>query len=174
MKKFLLIAVALMVTVCVNAQVKGGTNKSKLYLEGEISTGTRYKGLQQAVNGAIDLGLMSKKIYPYIRYESSLMLYKHDGQKTYGNTYNLGGGFGIVLSDVTFPVNNAQRRATSEFTMNLTSSIGGHDYKNTSLYAGFRIRTQSGFVGLGYRHMRSRHTPIHDYRGFIVNIGLTL
>ena len=175
--KVCLLAVALAATLCANAlesDDKNATNPmGKMIFDAEISSGMRFRGLQQAANGALDLGFcFAGKVYPYVRYESGLMLYKHDGQKIYGNTYNLGGGFGIVLSKVKHAVYNGKASYSKlEFTANVTSSVGGKDYKNTSDYDGIRWRFSGSFVGIGFRNMHSRTASMPDYRGIILSIG---
>ena len=144
-----LLAVLLMAVGSASAQEK--TTIDDVILDLEVSAGTRYHGLQQ-VNGAIDVGYcLFDRVYPYFRYESSLMLYKHEGSKTYGNTSNIGGGLGVVLlqwDDEDKKGNKEQVRF--EFTGNVTTSVG-RDYKNTSFYGGFRMRSRDHFVGLGFR-----------------------
>ena len=126
-----LLAVLLLAVGSASAQEK--TTIDDLILDLEVSAGTRYHGLQQA-NGAIDVGYcLFDRVYPYFRYESSLMLYKHEGSKTYGNTSNIGGGLGVVLlqwDDEDKKGNKEQIRF--EFTGNVTTSVG-RDYKNTVL-----------------------------------------
>ena len=132
----------------------------KTILDLEFSVGTRYKHLQQ-FNYSLDLGyLLFNRVYPYARYESSLMLYKHDG-KHYGNTYNLGGGLGVILF-----------RDENSDDIHVTTSIGGHDYRNTSYYAGFRIGYNEKYLGLGFRRMAA-HSSAHfpSYNAFVLSIG---
>ena len=165
-----LLAVLLMAVGSASAQEK--TTIDDLILDLEVSAGTRYHGLQQA-NGAIDVGYcLFDRVYPYFRYESSLMLYKHEGSKTYGNTSNIGGGLGVVLlqwDDKDKKGNIEQIRF--EFTGNVTTSVG-RDYKNTSYYGGFRMRSRDHFVGLGFRYMKSRDDVMPNYKAFVVSIGL--
>ena len=159
MKKFFILMMVLLATVNIHA----GDDESNFILDLEIAGGTRYKGMQQA-NLAIDRGYtVCDRVYPYCRYESSLMLYKHDGFKEYGNTRNIGGGAGIILR-------KTDRDNRLEFTGNVTTSVGG-DYRNTSFYGGFRFRSEAGaFIGLGYRYMKSRDVW-HDYSAFVLSIA---
>ena len=172
MKQIVVLLVFLMTTSVAIAQEHKDSSCCKvmneLVFDIEVSGGTRYKGLQQ-FNGAIDLGYrFFNRIYPYFRYEISLMLYKHDGHKEYGNTYNIGGGIGVVLTELKDDGDNDR----IEFTTNVTTSVGGHDYKNTSWYLGFRFRSsKDSFVALGFRHMHSRDTMWPDYRAFVVSFG---
>ena len=149
---------------------KGDVNEvlDNAILDLEFSVGTSYKHLQQ-FNYSIELGyLLFNRVYPYARYESSLLLYKHEG-KHYGNTYNLGGGLGVILYREE---NSEDLHDGVEFTANVTTSIGGHDYRNTSYYAGFRIGYKERFIGLGFRRMQahdSAHFP--SYNAFVISIG---
>ena len=176
MKKLILVVAAMVVTLSVSAQEASGTQKrwdDNLQLDLEASLGTRYKGLQQA-NLSLDVGyIIAGRVYPYLRTESSLMLYKHDGMKTYGNTWNLGGGVGVILHKYTEKNKKGEEEEnTFELTANMTSSLGGRrDYRNNSYYLGFRFRVDDVYLGLGYRYMRSRECNIHDYSAFVVSIG---
>lgn len=170
MKKIIFLLVVLAAAITANAQNKWYNN-----ITGDIeaSIGTRYKGLQQA-NLAVELGyLFCDRINPFFRSESSLMLYKHDGMKTYGNTYNIGGGVGVVLAREFDTNKKGETEETRyEVVASVTSSVGGRrDYRNNSYYAGFRLRLDGTFIGLGYRYMRSRECPIHDYSAFVFSIG---
>lgn len=175
MKKMMMALLVLMTAMTMSAQEteKKESWEDPIVLDLEVSLGTRYKGLQQA-NLSIDLGYtIAGRVYPYFRSESSLMLYKHDGMKTYGNTWNIGGGIGVILDkkNVKDEKGNDETR-TWEFTANVTSSVGGRrDYRNNSYYFGFRRRHDNVYLGLGYRFMRSRECHIHDYSAFVVSLG---
>ena len=144
-----------------------------IQLDLEASVGTRYKGLQQ-VNLAFDAGyLLFDRVYPYFRYESSLMLYKHAGLKTYGNTSNIGGGLGVILTQWTETDKRGnEEKFKIELTGNVTTSVGNRDYKNTSYYAGLRLRYDDSFVAFGYRYMNSRDDLMPNYSAFVVSFGL--
>ena len=83
-----------------------------------------------------------------------------------------GGGLGVVLlqwDDEDKKGNKEQVRF--EFTGNVTTSVG-RDYKNTSFYGGFRMRSRDHFVGLGFRFMKSRDDVMPNYKAFVVSIGI--
>ena len=135
----------------------------------ELGVGTKYKGLQQA-NWSLDLGYkIADLFYPYVRTERSLMLYKRDGVKTYGNTWNIGGGAGfIVYKGVD---KHDKEPFTIEVTGNVTTSVGNYDYKNTSYYGGVRLRSDGVFLSLGYRYMSAHGHEFHNYSAFVISIG---
>ena len=163
MKKFFFLMMVLMTTVNINAKDVEDDKEIPLIADLELGIGTRYKGLQQC-NFSIDVGYtFFNLIYPYFRYESALMLYKHDGEKVYGNTSNIGGGLGVILY-------KDEDNDRLEFTTNMTTSVGG-DYHNTAYYAGFRFRVDGHFVGLGYRYNKSRDCDWHDYSAFVFSIA---
>ncbi len=174
MKRLILCFAVLSAALSMNAQ---DTEKKSVFdnvaVDVEMSVGTRYKGLQQG-NLSIDVGyLIAGRVYPYFRSESSLMLYKHDGLKTYGNTWNIGGGIGVILKEKKEIDKHGDEDVTRyEFTANMTSSVGGRrDYRNNSYYAGFRFRYEGVYLGLGYRYMRSRECLVHDYSAFVLSVG---
>ena len=173
MKKFLLMMALLLTTLGINAQeTTTKFDTDNILLDLEVGSGTTYKHLQQ-YNLSLDLGyLLFNRVYPYARYESSLMLYHPEGIKHYGNTYNLGGGVGVILKKSKKESDDVLHHGV-EFTANVTTSVGGHDYRNTSYYAGFRFGTEGIFLGLGFRRMQahdSAHFP--SYNAFVVSIGL--
>ena len=124
----LLLFVGMIISTTAYAQSSKDTWDNVL-LDVELGVGTKYKGLQQA-NLSLDLGYkIANLFYPYFRTESSLMLYKRDGVKTYGNTWNIGGGAGfIVYKGVD---KHDDEPFTVEITGNVTTSVGNYDYKNT-------------------------------------------
>ncbi|MDO4995186.1 MAG: hypothetical protein Q4E32_09330 [Bacteroidales bacterium] len=176
MKKLILGLATMMATMSMGAQSSDSEKKNfwdNVYGDLEVSYGTRYKGLEQG-NLSVDLGYrIAGRVYPYFRTESSLMLYKHDGMKTYGNTWNIGGGVGVILDKRTYKDSKGEDEIrTWEFTANITSSVGGRrDYRNNSYYAGFRRRYDNVYIGLGYRYLRSRECNVHDYSAFVISLG---
>lgn len=171
MKKILFMMVFMLTTLGMNAQEKSATDN--IVLDLEVSSGSTYKHLQQ-YNFSVDLGyLLFERVYPYARYESSLMLYHPEGIKHYGNTYNVGGGVGVILKRFKDADDEDEMHHGLEFTANVTTSVGGHDYRNTSYYAGFRFSVDGIFLGLGFRRMQahdSAHFP--SYNAFVFSIGL--
>lgn len=164
----LLLFVGMIISTTAYAQSSKDTWDNVL-LDVELGVGTKYKGLQQA-NLSLDLGYkIANLFYPYFRTESSLMLYKRDGVKTYGNTWNIGGGAGfIVYKGVD---KHDDEPFTVEITGNVTTSVGNYDYKNTSYYGGVRLRSDDVFIGVGYRYMSAHGNDFHNYSAFVVSIG---
>ena len=167
MKKKLLMLLFVCMTMSVTAFAQKDA-KDNILWDVELGLGTKYKGLQQS-NLSLELGYrIADFVYPYFRTESSLMLYKRDGTKTYGNTWNIGGGAGFIVYK-----SNKQGKDpfTLELTGNVTTSVGNYDYKNTSYYGGVRLRSDGVFLGLGYRYMSAHGHEFHNYSAFVISVG---
>lgn len=167
MKKKLLMLLFVCMTMSVTAFAQKDA-KDNILWDVELGLGTKYKGLQQA-NLSLDLGYrIADFVYPYFRTESSLMLYKRDGTKTYGNTWNIGGGAGFIV----YKSNKQGKDSfTIELTGNVTTSVGNYDYKNTSYYGGVRLRSDGVYLGLGYRYMSAHGHEFHNYSAFVISVG---
>lgn len=146
----------------------------RLKLEVTASAGTEYKGRSMQMFGA-NIGYeVIPRIYALAHFENVTGLHDIDGIKTYTNTTNIGGGFGIKLFGCENISNRPSRDGSIDLYAMMAASVGSKDWKQTVYEAGLKWKIVKGIsptLSLSFRHTNSHTAGIPNHNGVFGTIG---
>lgn len=146
---------------------------SKLMVELEASSGLKQHGIQPII-GATNIGWrILPQLSVYARWQGMKGLYDLNGNRTYFNAQNLGGGLEYTFARESFGNGSVLFGARAQ----MTAGIGSPEWKNTTYDLGLTMHLQPKcgktniYFGLGFRHINSHTTGLRDLNGIYGTIG---
>lgn len=182
MKKNLLSILCGIILSCTMAQAQENTNSfyqnsliKRFFVEFDVSGTTTNKDTRMMTVGA-KLGFdITPRLYAFARYEGLTAMNDANGDKSYANTTNLGGGLGLRLFNINMSDGKHLYDGNMSVYAMMAASVGNTDMKQTVYEGGLKWKLRKGLsptIGLGFRHTNSHTSGMPNHNSLIGSIGL--